>query len=416
VSGGCDIAADAGAVRALVGSVDCNTHDFVHRGYEALTGGQGFQTSLTLVLTIYVALVGYRLLFAADGARLTDGPLMALKIGAVLALVTSWSLFETLVFDVAAKAPADIAEVIALGDAHSHRNAPDPIGGLQVAYDQLIASASAFGAGRTDSQAASAAAPPAAAQPPAPDASADGSPDATADDGGAALRRAGAARALTAAAGAVLLADAGLVAAANLVVSVITAVGPIFVILFLFRQTRGFFEGWVRALIAAALGTMSAWTLILLMLRVLDPWLIALAQQRELKDLEPNTAMTAASIVLVFTAAQLATVAAGAVVAFGFRLPSEPRLAAIRADGASAPQPAGEPASAEMLSRAALLADQLRRFDSVFENRRRAEAAGAASGSMRLVAAAPSADLVRLDDGYRRSDLSRDRLSRRGDR
>ena len=48
--------------------------------------------------------IGYRLLFG-EGARLTDAPMIALKIGAVLALVTNWSLFQTLVFDLAERAP-----------------------------------------------------------------------------------------------------------------------------------------------------------------------------------------------------------------------------------------------------------------------------------------------------------------------
>ena len=68
-----------------------------------------FQTALTALLTIYVALIGYRMLFASGGARLSDGPGIALKIGAILALVTSWATFQTLVFDVAAQAPLEIA-------------------------------------------------------------------------------------------------------------------------------------------------------------------------------------------------------------------------------------------------------------------------------------------------------------------
>ena len=43
-------------------------------GYESLTAaGSPFQAALTVALTIYVALIGYRLLFG-NGARLSDGP------------------------------------------------------------------------------------------------------------------------------------------------------------------------------------------------------------------------------------------------------------------------------------------------------------------------------------------------------
>jgi type IV secretion system protein VirB6 len=403
----------------MLGSVSCNTQDLAHRGYEALTGGAAFQSGLTVVLTIYVALVGYRLLFASEGARLADAPRMALKIGVVLALVGSWGLFETLVFDVAAKAPVQIAELIALGSAGGsgeHRDAPDPVGRLQVAYDQLAKSAAAFGASAAaNSQTASQA--PVAQPAPSPTPSAmgvDAPPDAATAKAEAAARSAVAARALTAAGGAVLTVDAGLIAVTALVVGVLTAIGPIFVTLFLFRQTRGFFEGWVRALVAAALGSLGGWALILLMLGALEPWLVILAQQRQLKVFDPSVAMTAASIVFVFTVAQLALVAAGAVVSFGFRLTFDQPLGA----GGSATSTAGPDAyqpPIEMMSRTGLLADQLRRFDSVFEARTRAGATAAGAGSMRLAAVGAPAPIWPGDD-ERRSSRMRDFRDRRGDR
>ena len=86
--GACGVAVDAGVVRGVIGAVNCRTRDFAEMGYLALTGqGSPFQLALTLLLTIYVAVLGYRLLLAPDGARLADAPLAALKIGAVLALV-----------------------------------------------------------------------------------------------------------------------------------------------------------------------------------------------------------------------------------------------------------------------------------------------------------------------------------------
>jgi len=422
VSGACTIAADSGAVRAMLGSVSCNTQDLAHRGYEALTGGAAFQSGLTVVLTIYVALVGYRLLFASEGARLADAPRMALKIGVVLALVGSWGLFETLVFDVAAKAPAQIAELIALGGAGGsgeHHEAPDPIGRLQVAYDQLAKSAAAFGASAAaDSQAGAQANAQAASQPPPQPALSPTSVDTPADPATAkaeaAARSGVAARALTAAGGAVLTVDAGLVAVAVLVVGVLTAIGPIFITLFLFRQTRGFFEGWVRAMVAAALGSLGGWALILLMLGALEPWLVILAQQRQLKTLDPSVAMTAASIVFVFTVAQFALVAAGAVVSFGFRLPSDqPALAGGAAAGAASAEAYQPPI--EMMSRTGLLADQLRRFDSVFEARTRVSATASGAGSMRLAAAGGPAPTW-SDGDERRSGRMRDFRDRRGER
>lgn len=403
MSGACAIAPDTGAVRAVIAAVDCNTRDFAHQGYAALTGGEAFQSALTLILTLYVALVGYRLLFASDGARLTDAPRMALKIGAVLALVTSWNLFETLAFDLAAKAPAEIASIISFGSGPGRQ---DPVGRLQVAYDQLMASASAFNT-QADQTAKSAAgsrpptAVPSTAAPPVDSAKAE-----------AAQRDQAAARALSLAGGAVLTLDAGAVAVAMVVIGVLGAIGPIFVTLLLFDQTRGFFEGWVRALVAAGLASMGAWTLIILMTTVLQPWLVSLAQERELNAMEPAPAMTAASIVFVFTAAQLAMALGSAVIAFGFKLVSPLRFAPAAQPAARAREGAEPGTALAMASRASLLADQLRRFDGVIETRSRAAAGASARLAGPDAFAAPRLAVV----GYRRAELSRDRLGRRGER
>jgi type IV secretion system protein VirB6 len=380
----CPVHSDAGVVRAVLGSVDCGTRDFAHRGYEMLTGGAAFQAGLTAVLTIYVALVGWRMLFAHDGARLADGPRMALKVGAVLALVTSWNLFEILVFDIAARAPDEIAALIA-----PTRGRPDPVGNLQVAWDQLTASSAGFAASAAPSAAALTPQQP-QAQPDAP------------------MRKA-AAEALATAAQSILTLHAGLVAAANLAVGVLTAIGPIFVVLMLFRETRGFFEGWVRALVAGALITLTAWTLILVMGEVLRPWLATLARQRQENNLDPNTGMTAAGLVFVFGAGQVALAVGAAVVAFGFRLRT-PWWVAVR-NGRDAP---ASPASApppEMISRPNLLAEQMRRLDVMASERTRAAAVAAGVSRLRVVRPEPS--LAAVASPYRRADVSRDRLGRR---
>ena len=405
MSAACFIPPDTGAVRAMIAAVDCNTRDFAHQGYVALTGGEAFQSALTLVLTIYVALVGYRLLFAADGARLTDAPRMALKIGAVLALVTSWNLFETLAFDLVAKAPAEIASVISPGGGAPAR--PDPVGRLQVAYDQLTADASAFTAqAQQTSQDAVQATAPTAIPSMTP-------PKLDSVKAETAQRDQTAARALASAGGAVLTIDAGAVAVDMVVLAALGAIGPIFIVLLLFDQTRGFFEGWVRALVAAGLAALSAWTLILLMTNVLEPWLVTLAQQRELKALEPAPAMTAASIVFAFTAAQLAMIAGSAVIAFGFRLTSPLRLWPAAQAVARSGETITSAAAIAAAPRASLLADQIRRFDQVIESRTRE----AVAASVRLVRPEIGGEAQFAGaPGYRRAGPSREHLGRRGTR
>lgn len=360
MSGACSMAADTGAIRAVLWAVDCNTRDFTHRGWEALAGGATFQTALTTALVIYVALIGWRMMFAPEGAHLSEAPRTAIKIGTILALVTSWSLFQTLVFDVAAKTPAQLAELVSASSPGA-RTIPDPVGELQLAYDQMSAASSGFAAGGV----AAAAPPPsspAGAVPSAPD------PE-KADEAARAVQ---ASRSLASAAEMLLLVHTGLVAASWLVIDILGAIGPLFIALFLFRQTRGFFVGWVRAMAAAALISATSWILILLMLRTLDPWLVMLAEQRSMNQLDPRTGMSAASLVEVFSLAQAALAVGAGLIAFAFRLPRARRAGQRSVQIATREESRGP---VELTTRAGLLADQLRRFDQIFEARGRAAGA-----------------------------------------
>ena len=91
MSNACIAMVDDGVIRGVLATVDCQTRAYAQSGYLALTSGSSvFQTALTALLTIYVALIGYRMLFAQGGSRLSDMPAIALKIGAILAFVSSY--------------------------------------------------------------------------------------------------------------------------------------------------------------------------------------------------------------------------------------------------------------------------------------------------------------------------------------
>jgi len=370
MTGSCSNLVGDGVIRGVLGAVDCQTRAFAEAGYSSLTSASsGFQLALTALLTIYIALIGYRMMFASGGARLSDAPGIALKIGAILALVTSWATFQTLVFDVAAKVPGEIAAAVAAPlQANSGSLAADPVNGLQAAYDQLTRSAVAFGA------------------TVAPNAKAYSSPAASA------------AEALSAASGALFMTTAGVVAAATLAIGVLTAVGPVFIAMFLIPATRGLFSGWVRALGAAALVLLLGWLGIVLLLSVLEPWLIALAREQELGQLKPQTATSAAALVAVFSAGQVGLLIAACVMAFGFQI----RRAVAAVSGRSGASSTPEPARAEVEpSRAQRLAFDLQRDAPSSEARGRTLqlAAATASASRTPLDIKPTA---RLGDDYRR--------------
>jgi type IV secretion system protein VirB6 len=283
-----------GLIRGVIDAVDCHTRGFAESGYDQLTAPSSpFQLWLTALLVIYVAFLGYRLLFG-DGARLSDLPLMALKIGVVLALTANWTVFQTLVFDLASRAPVELSRLVtAPARVDGSLLTGGPLRGLQTTYDQLT-------------QAATLLAKTAHDQGDAPNA------------GGAA----GAAEALWRASEALFLTTAGLFSAAIVAVGVLTVVGPVFIALMLFDATRGLFVGWLRALLTAALAPLAGWTGASLMLIVVQPDVLALAEQRRAGHIDIDTAVTTAAVIFVFSVVQIGLLAAGALIAFSFRLGS----------------------------------------------------------------------------------------------
>jgi len=376
MSGACVALVDDGVIRGVLATVDCQTRAYAQSGYMALTSGSSvFQTALTALLTIYVALIGYRMLFAQGSMRLSDAPGIALKVGAILALVTSWSTFQTLVFDVADRAPVEIAALVSapMQEANGASLASSPIDGLQAAYNEFSETGAAYG------------------KLAGPNAKGYSSPQAAA------------AEATAAASGALFIVSAGVISAATLSIGVLTAVGPLFIVLALIPATRGLFVGWLRALAASALTPLVAWLLIVLMLSVLDPWVTALTEQRIAQRLEPQTAMSAAALVFVFAAGQAALIAGACVMALGFRLPAARSDRAARgAEPVRAPQAAT--AMAALPSRAERLALDLQRDQAQITARSRSAttAAVAASAASGRQASVTVTETQRLGDAYRR--------------
>lgn len=365
---------DAGVVEGVLATLDCQTRAYAQGGYEALTQGSGlFGTALTALLTIYVALIGWRLLVAPEGARLSEAPGVALRIGAILALVTNWSLFQTLVFDLADRAPVQIAAAVSgpWTTADVGRNlAARPVAGLDRAHTELVQSATAFGVRAP------------------PNAKAYASADAAS------------AEALSLAADSLLVMSVGVVGAAKLAIGVLTAVGPIFVALALMNVTRGVFMGWVRALAGSALSLLVGWLLLVLLLVVLAPWLTVLAEQREAQALEPRTATSLSAMILVFALGQGLLVLAAWNAALGLRFGS----AAVPALPATGPSPSREAEPAQLvLSRADRLAQALAQDERRSDSRIRGVAVPAGSARPGPVTISPQRPSETLGAGYRRT-------------
>lgn len=376
----CAAMVDDGVIRGVLATVECQTRVYAESGYQALTSGSPvFQGVLTAILTIYVALIGFRMLFAQGATRISDAPGIALKIGIILALVTSWSAFQTLVFDVADRAPEEIAAIVSAPLAEGSSLAARPVDGLQAAYDEFSNTGAAYG------------------KLAGPDAKGYSSPQAAA------------AEATAGASGLLFLSSAGVISAATLAIGVLTAVGPIFIVLALIPATRGLFVGWVRAMAAAAMTPLVAWLLIVLMLSVIEPWVETLTAQRVANRLDSQTAMSAAALVFVFAAGQAALVVGAWIMALSFKLPSFDRDRESRGAGAPSYNAAAQAvALAAMPTRAERLALDLQRDQAQATERSRAASVAAATSAAasRSQASVNLGEAGRLGDAYRRTTFT----------
>jgi type IV secretion system protein VirB6 len=268
--------------------------------------------ALSGLLTIYVALIGYRLLLGGQ-ITLREGVWSALRLGFVLALATQWAAYQPLVYDVITAGPADLAaRVLAPGGLGG--NAPgqliERVQAVHAALGELIPPAAPDTppvaplviAGTIATAPAATASPTPAAPPPA-----------LSVEGRAALVSADHLLVGTTLAGTLSV---------RVVTALLLALGPLFIGCMLFDATRGLFVGWVRILAGAALAGVAAALVIALELAVIEPQVEAL---RDLLDrnqpagqLPQDMLATCSCFALVMLAALIALVRTTA----AFRLPA----------------------------------------------------------------------------------------------
>jgi type IV secretion system protein VirB6 len=356
----------AGFLQGLLAYVDCQAQSIGANGYEALASpGSTLSLVVTGFLTLFVAFLGYRMLFGQT-PTVREGVLALLKIGIVLAFATSWAVYRTLVYDVALKGPAELSAQIGQSAA-----LPGVGGGLveRLGYtDRAFVALAILGPGDTAAETAQTNATGEQAAPP-PFANF----DSFAIGGSRILYLAGA---------------IGALASVRLVAGLLLALGPFFIAFLLFEGTRGLFVGWIRALAAAALGALGTSIVLGVELALLEPRLAELIALRTAGRPIPGAAIELFVIALVFTLVLLAMLIAAARIALGFRLPDGWRQApaqlaeAVRGDSlrfAGAPR---EPAAAGAdRTRAAQV------VDAVAASQRRESSAAAAGAGGRTGAA-----------------------------
>ncbi len=268
--------------------IDCQAQAIGAYGYGALADpGSGVSIALTGLLTIFIAIFGYRLMLGEEmRARGLVGDM--LKLGIVLTLATSWPAWRTLGYDVAMKAPGELASAIA-GASRLPGSGNDLVSRMQAADDAIVI-LTVYGTGRTMGGAVRS--------------------DTIGDrlEGIAVTDREG-------------LADgrmaylAGILAPFALVrlgAGFLLALAPLMAGLLLFAGTRDLFFGWLRGLGALALGSAALSVLQGVQLAILEPWLsdaLALRSAQLLTPSAPTELSVITSVIMVVSFALLFVIA-----------------------------------------------------------------------------------------------------------
>ncbi len=219
--------ADGGIADALR-SVDCMSAAGTAEAFGRLLGSHGMLGPvLTLVMTLYVALLAINLLTGRSSLGLSMLTPRMLGLGLVLTFATSWIAYQSVVWNLLVGGPDWIAGVLVgtKGSATSVFASR-----LDIIFDAVARAAEAAQNGGGGDGAT-------------------GTPIAVVSSG----KMISPADLLWFAALLLMLGTVGVLLVARIALAALLALGPVFILMGLFRGTRGLFEGWLKAAVLFAL-------------------------------------------------------------------------------------------------------------------------------------------------------------------
>ena len=368
----CPSYANNGMVPALVETVDCHIRVLVQDSYRNLVGPNTvFAAAFTGLLTIYIALLGYQLLFGRGGVRVTELPVTALKVGLILAFLTSWAAYQTVFFTLLFDGPRELMQsmLAPMSRAGSGFDG-DVYGGLERAFQDMSGAAQVYGG--------------------------QASPSANILQGGPML---GSGLLWLCGIG-MLLSTIGVILAVKIVLAFLLAIGPVFIGFFLFDSTRGLFDGWLRTTISFAIAPLAATVFGGAMLMMLQPFLASLAANAQLGVFDMGVIITIALIIAVFALIMGMALRIGASIASGFTTTST----RVRPEREREERPYASTETPITTARAEQIAARLAMSDRATEME--AAAAGASygrrTGEIADAMADPTPASQRLGQAYRR--------------
>ncbi|HEY7808332.1 MAG TPA: type IV secretion system protein [Croceibacterium sp.] len=203
-------------VASSLHGVDCAASQMAESAFARLFGTSGvLLPALTILLTIYVALFAFALITGRSRIGINSMTSRLVTIGLVLTFATSWIAYQSVVWNLATGAPNELAGIVMA----TQGNATDIFAQkIDVVFQALIQASN----GQTADSAFS--------------------PPGLLWVGGTLL----------------LLGTVGILATSRIALAVLLALGPVFVVLALFKGTRGLFTGWLKGVVLLALAPLFA--------------------------------------------------------------------------------------------------------------------------------------------------------------
>lgn len=235
----------------LLNTIDATVAAYVQNSVQGLA--PHVQDFYRILCTLFIAFTGYRMLFKLEGDK-TEITIAAFKIVAIGVVAFKWSYFEPVIYDTATNLPSDAAIVIldenaaTIATTATGRAGRDRATGTATAtadnLDEALMvfySTGTYGARKVVQEA-------------------DGIKGKIGAFGVSALLLVGV-LALTVFA-------LALIVLSKLALAILMSVGPFFILTLMFQKTRGFFEGWLKAVVNYALVPLFVYALLALFLLI----------------------------------------------------------------------------------------------------------------------------------------------------
>jgi type IV secretion system protein VirB6 len=285
-------------VADALGKVDCLASDATAVSFGRLFGAHGsFQTALTIILTLYVALLAFNLLTGRSALKVSVLTPRMMTLGLVLTFATSWIAYQSVVWNLATGAPDEIASVL-VGTK----------GSATTLFAQQL-----DGVFNAITDAASSVPAPAAAGVPAVAVPTLASP----------------ANILSIAGLILLLGTVGVLVVCRLAPAALLIIGPVFIVLALFEGTRGLFEGWLKSVAMFALVPLLTVVMGSGALVAINPMVAGLGQGGAPIELKTAVSILVASI--IYVALMLVVFKVAGTLTKGWRMSRSAALAEARA-------------------------------------------------------------------------------------